>query len=289
MPCPYRGYPGRSGYGGRFFGEGVSWPCRPDTLPTGPMTPRIVAVIPARYASSRLPGKALLEIGGRPMVQWVYEAARRVAGVERVVVATDDDRIADAVAEFGGDAVMTAADHPSGTDRVAEAARQIGGEIVVNLQGDEPLLDPQVVAAAIEPLLGDSAVMMASLCTRIRNAAEWRDPNVVKVVCAGNGDALYFSRAPIPHPREGGEAPELPLLKHLGLYVYRHDFLQRVTQLPPSPLEEVERLEQLRVLEAGYRIRMVETAEDSIGVDTQSDLDRVRALVIGSGSGGSGR
>jgi len=253
------------------------------------MTPRIVAVIPARYASSRLPGKALLEIGGRPMVQWVYEAAGRVAAVDRVVVATDDRRIADAVVGFGGEAVMTAADHPSGTDRVAEAARQIGGEIVVNVQGDEPLIDPQVVAAAIEPLQVDSAVVMASLCTRIRDAADWRDPNVVKVVCARNGDALYFSRAAIPHPREGGEPGGLPLFKHLGLYVYRHDFLQQLTRLPPSPLEEIERLEQLRVLEAGYRIRMVETAEDSIGVDTQSDLDRVRALVVGSDGGRAGR
>jgi len=253
------------------------------------MTPRIVAVIPARYASSRLPGKALLEIGGRPMVQWVYEAVQRVAVIDRVVVATDDRRIADAVAGFGGEAVMTAADHPSGTDRVAEAARQIGGEIVVNVQGDEPLIDPRVVAAAIDPVQGDPAVMMASLCTRIRDAADWRDPNVVKVVCARNGDALYFSRAAIPHPRDGGEPEGLPLFKHLGLYVYRGDFLQRLTRLPPSPLEEIERLEQLRVLEAGYRIRMVETAEDSIGVDTQSDLDRVRALVVGSDGGRAGR
>jgi len=253
------------------------------------MTPRIVAIIPARYASTRLPGKALLEIGGRPMVQWVYEAAGRVAGVERVVVATDDRRIADAVAAFGGEAVMTDAHHPSGTDRVAEAARAVGGDIVVNVQGDEPLIEPQVVAAAIAPLLAEPEVVMASLCTRIHDAAEWRDPNVVKVVCADDGDALYFSRAPIPHPRGGGEPAALPLFKHLGLYVYRNDFLQKLTQLPPSHLEEVEKLEQLRVLAAGFRIRMVETAAGSIGVDTQEDLDRVRALVVGSAHGQSGR
>jgi len=202
-----------------------------------------------------------------------------------VVVATDDERIVGAVERFGGEAVMTDPHHPSGTDRVAEAARLIGAGIVVNLQGDEPLIDPRVVGAAIEPLLADPSLDMASLYTRIHDARDWRDPNVVKVVCAQNGDALYFSRAPIPHPREGGEPAILPLFKHLGLYVYRNDFLQHLSRLSPSPLEQVERLEQLRVLEAGYRIRMVETADDSIGVDTQSDLDRVRALVVGSADG----
>lgn len=246
------------------------------------MTTDTLVVIPARYGSSRLPGKALLEISGRPMVQWVYDAARRVAIVDRVVVATDDERIVAAVERFGGKAVMTDPNHPSGTDRVAEAARLVGAGIVVNLQGDEPLIDPRVVGAAIDPLIKDSLLDMASLCTRIRDARDWRDPNVVKVVCAENGDALYFSRAPIPYPREDTDPGALPLFKHLGLYVYRYEFLQHLTSLPPSPLEQVERLEQLRVLEAGFRIRMVETAEDSIGVDTQSDLDRVRALVVGS-------
>jgi 3-deoxy-manno-octulosonate cytidylyltransferase (CMP-KDO synthetase) len=246
------------------------------------MTTDVLVVIPARYASSRLPGKALLEIGGRPMVQWVYDVARRVPVVDRVVVATDDERVATAVQRFGGEAVMTDPRHPSGTDRVAEAARRLGGDIVVNLQGDEPLIDPQVVGAAIQPLLIDATLDMASLRTPIRDFRDWRDPNVVKVVSAENGDALYFSRAPIPYPRADGEAIPPPLFKHLGLYVYRNDFLQRLTRLPPTPLERVERLEQLRVLEAGYRIRMVETDEDSIGVDTQADLDRVRALVVGS-------
>jgi len=249
------------------------------------MAPRILAVIPARYASSRLPGKPLVVIDGRPMVQWVYEAAGRVPSVERVVVATDDTRVAEAVEGFGGEAVMTSPAHPSGTDRVAEAARRIGAEVVVNLQGDEPLIDPQVVELAIAPLVAEEAVVMSTLCTRLHDEADWRDPNVVKVVRAANGDALYFSRAPIPHPREAASLERLPAYKHLGLYVYRADFLQRLTELPPSPLEQVERLEQLRVLEAGYRIRVVETAHDSIGVDTPDDLERVRALVVGSHPG----
>jgi len=246
------------------------------------MAVRTLVVIPARYASSRLPGKPLVAIDGRPMVQWVYEAAGRVPSVERVVVATDDERVAKAVEGFGGEAVMTSAAHPSGTDRVAEAARRIGAEIVVNLQGDEPLIDPQVVELAIEPLLAEAAVVMSTLCTRLHDEADWRDPNVVKVVRAANGDALYFSRAPIPHPREATDLDACPVYKHLGLYVYRADFLERLTELPPSPLERVERLEQLRVLEAGYRIRVVETTHDTIGVDTPDDLERVRALVVGS-------
>ncbi len=246
------------------------------------MAPRILAVIPARYASSRLPGKPLVEIDGRPMVQWVYEAAGRVPSVERVVVATDDERVAKAVEGFGGEAVMTSPAHPSGTDRVAEAARRIGAEIVVNLQGDEPLIDPQVVEQAIDPLLAEEAVRMSTLCTRLHDEAQWRDPNVVKVVRAANGDALYFSRAPIPHPREATTLDGCPAYKHLGLYCYRADFLERITELPPSPLEGVERLEQLRVLEAGFAIRVVETAHDSIGVDTPDDLERVRVLVVRS-------
>ncbi len=246
------------------------------------MAVRILAVIPARYASSRLPGKPLVQIDGRPMVQWVYEAAGRVPSVERVVVATDDGRVATAVAGFGGEAVVTSPDHPSGTDRVAEAARRIGAEVVVNLQGDEPLIDPQVVEQAIEPLLAEATVVMSTLCTRLHDEAQWRDPNVVKVVRGESGDALYFSRAPIPHPREATTLEECPAYKHLGLYCYRADFLQRLTELPPSPLERVERLEQLRVLEAGFAIRVVETVHDSVGVDTPDDLERVRALVVRS-------
>jgi len=246
------------------------------------MAVRILAVIPARYGSSRLPGKPLLEIGGRPMVRWVYEAASRAPSVERVVVATDDERVAQAVAGFGGEAMMTSPAHPSGTDRVAEVARRIGAEIVVNVQGDEPLLDPHVVEQLLAPLLAEAAVVMSTLCTRLRDEGEWRDPNVVKVVRAANGDALYFSRAPIPHPREATPLAACPVYKHLGLYGYRANFLERITALPPSPLERIERLEQLRVLEAGYRIRVVETAHDTIGVDTPDDLERVRGHVVRS-------
>ncbi|RMF86247.1 MAG: 3-deoxy-manno-octulosonate cytidylyltransferase [Nitrospirae bacterium] len=253
------------------------------------MGARILAVIPARYDSSRLPGKPLVEIGGRPMVQWVYEAAARVPSVERVVVATDDERVVRAVERFGGEVVLTSPAHPSGSDRVAEVARRLGPEVVVNLQGDEPLIEPHVVEDALRPLLEEPEVAMSTLCTRIHDEAAWRDPNVVKVVRADNGDALYFSRAPIPHPREARPLEALPVFKHLGLYCYRAPFLERITELPPSPLERIERLEQLRVLEAGYRIRVVETAHDTVGVDTPEDLERVRRLVVGSdaGSGGS--
>ena len=246
------------------------------------MAANVLAVIPARYASTRLPGKPLVPIGGRPMVQWVYEAVSRVEAVQRVVVATDDERVAEAVASFGGEAEMTSPAHPSGTDRVAEVVRRLGGELVVNLQGDEPLIDPHVVAQALAPLIDEPEVVMSTLCTRLRDPEQWHDPNVVKVVRAAGGDALYFSRAPIPHPRDGAAVEAVPVYKHLGIYCYRAAFLARITELPPSPLEEVERLEQLRVLEAGYRIRVVETAHDTIGVDTPEDLERVRALVVGS-------
>jgi 3-deoxy-manno-octulosonate cytidylyltransferase (CMP-KDO synthetase) len=237
----------------------------------------IVAIIPARFGSTRLPGKPLSDIHGKPMIQHVYERARRARRVDRVLVATDDVRIADAVRGFGGEAVMTSADHVSGTDRLAEAARAVDAEIVVNVQGDEPMLEPSAIDAAVEALLADPGLPMATLSVPVEDADELASPDVVKVVVDGAGDALYFSRSPIPHARRPSrERPR----KHVGLYVYRRDALHRFASLPPSPLEETEGLEQLRALHHGMKIRVVALQGDSgVAVDTPEDLERVRELM----------
>lgn len=236
--------------------------------------PTVVGVIPARYASSRLPGKALADIAGKSMIQWVYERARQAQCLRQVLVATDDERIFAVVEGFGGEVVMTSPAHPSGTDRLAEAARDLACDIVVNVQGDEPLIDPRAIDQAVQPLLDDATVMMSTLATPITSEAVWRDPNVVKVVTDLNGFALYFSRLPIPYHRDGMES--LHALHHLGLYVYRKEFLLRFAALSPSPLEQLERLEQLRVLENGDKIKVVVTDYQAIGVDTAEDLEKVR-------------
>jgi 3-deoxy-manno-octulosonate cytidylyltransferase (CMP-KDO synthetase) len=222
------------------------------------------------------------------MIQHVYERARR-ARVDRVLVATDDERILSAVAAFGGDAVMTSAEHRSGTDRVAEVAATLDAEIVVNVQGDEPLLDPRHVDAAVAPLLADPTLPIATLATPIRTVAELLDPAVVKVVVDLKRDALYFSRSPIPFVRLGASADGAAAAaaavtrgcaeRHIGVYVYRREALLRLAQLPPAPLEEAEALEQLRALQHGLRIRVVRVdAPPAPAVDTPEDLERVRAL-----------
>jgi 3-deoxy-manno-octulosonate cytidylyltransferase (CMP-KDO synthetase) len=245
-------------------------------------TLRVVAVVPARYSSIRLPGKPLADIGGKPMVQHVYERAAQALGMAAVLVATDDQRVADAVAAFGGRAVMTRADHPSGTDRLAEVAAALDCDLVVNVQGDEPLLPSAMIAEAVAAFT-DPAVQMATLRRRFATADEAADPNVVKVVVDRNGDALYFSRAPIPYGRNAADHFASGLTsKHIGLYAYRRDFLLHLATLAPTPLEQAESLEQLRVLEHGYRIRVALTAHDSRGVDTPADLEHVRRLVAGS-------
>lgn len=260
-------------------------PCvvHPDTLPPvgrAPAFPSTVVVIPARYQSSRFPGKPLADLCGRPMIAHVVDRARAVPGVERVLVATDDDRIAAAVRAHGGEAVLTRADHASGTDRLAEVARSLTCDLVVNVQGDEPVISPGMIAAAIEACAADPSLPMATLRRGIDRLDDFLSPHVVKVVVDREGDALYFSRAPVPYPRDaaGGVVPA-GAWKHVGLYVYRREALLRLAALPPSPLERVEALEQLRALEHGFRIRAVETREDSIGVDTPEDLDRVRRLL----------
>ena len=216
------------------------------------------------------------------MVQHVYERAAQAPGVAAVLVATDDPRVADAVAAFGGRAVMTRADHPSGTDRLAEVAATLECDIVVNVQGDEPLLPPAMIGEALAPF-ADPAVRMTTLRRPFTEAGEALDPNVVKVVVDCHGDALYFSRLPIPYGRNTGtHLVEGIVSKHIGLYAYRRDFLLHLATLPPTPLEQAEALEQLRVLEHGYRIRVAVTSHDSCGVDTPADLERVRRLVAGT-------
>jgi 3-deoxy-manno-octulosonate cytidylyltransferase (CMP-KDO synthetase) len=244
---------------------------------------RVTAIIPARYASTRFPGKPLADILGKPMIQWVYERTARSDSIDRVIVATDDDRIFQAVKGFGGEVEMTRDDHPTGTDRLAEVAGRIDTDLVVNVQGDEPLVDPRMLDLAVSPLREDPSIPMGTLKTPITSTEEFLSPNVVKVVTDRQGFALYFSRAPIPHPRDIEDLPHFlsrtETFKHIGLYVYRRDFLLAYPGLPVTPLEELEKLEQLRALEHGYRIRVVPTALVSQGVDTPQDLDRVKALV----------
>jgi len=233
-----------------------------------------LGVIPARFASTRFPGKALALISGKPMIQHVWERARRCSLISRLVVATDDERIADAARGFGAETMMTRADHTSGTDRAAEAAAPTDAEVVVNIQGDEPLIDPAAISLAISTLLDDPGCQMATLKRRIDNAADIGNPNVVKVVSSLAGWALYFSRSPIPANRSG----EAVHWKHIGLYVYRRGLLLSYSSLPRGPLEEAERLEQLRALENGIGIRVAETEYDTIGVDTPEDLEAVLKL-----------
>ena len=244
----------------------------------------VTVVIPARYASTRFPGKPLADLCGKPMIQWVYERSALCQSVGRVLVATDDDRIAKAVEAFGGDVVMTRSDHPTGTDRLAEVAAGLNDELIVNVQGDEPLIDPAMIEAAVAPLLADDSIPMGTLKTPLTSVEEFLNPNVVKVVTDRQGFALYFSRAPIPHPRDFNNQleqrwPELATAKHVGLYVYRREFLLQYPHLQATPLETQECLEQLRALEHGYRIRVAETRLVGQGVDTPEDLERVKAIL----------
>ncbi len=238
---------------------------------------RKLGVIPARFASSRFPGKALATVAGKPMVQHVWERAARARYLDDLLIATDDDRIASAVREFGGRVRMTRSDHPSGTDRLAEVASAEPAALYVNIQGDEPLIDPEAIDAAVLSVLGDEAVFMGTLKKRIVDPTDILNPNVVKVVTNLLNDAIYFSRCPIPYERD--PISGLPVCyKHIGLYVYRSELLLRYPDLTVGPLETAERLEQLRALENGFRIRVIETDYESLGVDTPDDLDRVNQL-----------
>ncbi len=238
---------------------------------------KILGVIPARFASSRFPGKPLATIAGKTMLQHVFERASQSRYITSMIIATDDERILQEAASFGARARMTRTDHPSGTDRVAEIAASENAELVVNIQGDEPLIDPAAIDAAILPLADDSAIPMGTLKTCIEDPRELDDPNVVKVITDRLGNAIYFSRSRIPFER--GPSPRAAgYFKHLGLYVFRREFLLSYSDLPVGPLEQAERLEQLRAIENGHPIRVVETEYDSIGVDTPADLERVAEL-----------
>jgi 3-deoxy-manno-octulosonate cytidylyltransferase (CMP-KDO synthetase) len=243
------------------------------------MSGRIIGIIPSRYASSRFPGKALADICGKPMVQHVVERASRCRLLDEVLVATDDQRILETVRGFGGKARLTSPEHPSGTDRIAEVVQGLACDLVVNIQGDEPLLDPAVIDSAVEPLVANPSIAMGTLACPL-GVVEAADPSNVKVVVDREGYALYFSRARIPYARDR-VPPDLDraYLLHVGLYVYRRDTLLRLAALPPTLLEERERLEQLRALEHGIRIHVVLTEHRSIGVDTPEDLARVRRMM----------
>ena len=256
----------------------------PETFPdpTGKTSQgrRVVAVIPARYQSSRLPGKPLADIAGLPMIEHVYRRASAARGIDTVLVATDDERIARVVEQFGGQVRMTRADHRTGTDRIAEAVSDLACDVVVNVQGDLPLLEPAMLTELVNPLRTDPAVEMSTLCTQA-SPEDYDNPNVVKVVLDRAGNALYFSRSPIPYfrfgPAEAGVVSGFSrTFKHIGLYGFRRDFLLRFAALPQTPLERAESLEQLRALEHGYRIRTVITRHTTIEVDTPDDLERVR-------------
>ncbi len=231
---------------------------------------KILAVIPARYRSQRFPGKPLAMIGDRPMVQWVYEAASSCPVFERVVVATDSEKIAECVDGFGGKVEMTRSDHPTGTDRVAEVAQRYPEmEAIANVQGDQPFVTAQMLAQLVSPYLRGESPEMTTLACPLDMDTGYADPHVVKVICDRVGRALYFSRAPIPYYRNSIEAP---VFQHLGLYAFRRDFLTKYAQLTPTPLEQCEGLEQLRVLEHGFAIRVCQTEKAVLEINTPEDL-----------------
>ena len=238
----------------------------------------VIGVIPARYGSSRFRGKVLAEIAGKPMIQWVYEQACKSRLLDQLIIAVDDERVLKCVEGFGGKAVMTEMDHQSGTDRIAEVVKKIDTDIVVNIQGDQPLLDPKMIDETVQPLLEDSTLQMATLKIKI-GEEDYLDPAVVKVVADENDFALYFSRSLIPYSRN---KVAVNVYEHVGLYVYRKDFLLIISEMPQSYLEKIEMLEQLRVLEKGYKIKVVETKSKhaaGISVDTPDDLARVEKLI----------
>lgn len=237
---------------------------------------KILCVIPARFASTRLPGKPLADIAGKPMIQRVYERASLAKLPDEVLVATDNDKVFAAVKNFGGSVVMTSAKHATGTDRLAEVAQKYPDvDVIINVQGDEPLIEPSIIDNLAEVFEKDSELNMATLMTPI-SEAEQNNPNNVKVVTDLQGYALYFSRSLLPYPRKAGE---IPVYKHIGIYAYRRDFLLRFAAMPSTPLEKSESLEQLRALENGYKIKVLKTDFHFIGVDTVEDLEKVNQLL----------
>ncbi len=257
----------------------------------------VIAIIPARYASTRLPGKLLREIAGKPLILHTLGQAAKAHNVSRVIVATDDERIFRVVADAGGEAVMTSTEHRSGSDRIAEVATHLpANSIVVNVQGDEPMISSRVIEAAVDTFVSDDAADIATTCESITESDELISANVVKVATDECGYAIYFSRSPIPYPREDvsgyhsleeaiSSKPQILTLfrKHTGLYVYGREYLLEFAKMPQTKLEQIEMLEQLRALENGAKIRVVEVDESSIGVDTPEDFERVKAMIEGNG------
>jgi 3-deoxy-manno-octulosonate cytidylyltransferase (CMP-KDO synthetase) len=244
---------------------------------------RIVVVIPARYGATRLPGKPLVQLAGKPMIQRVYERARLAKRADQVIVATDDERILKAVEGFGGEARMTRADHRTGTERVAEVAAHVAGDVFVNVQGDEPLLDPAAVDTAVSSLLEEPQASVGTVATPVKTPGDIMDPNVVKTVVDFDGNALYFSRAPIPWVRDTGSKILVRHMKHLGLYVFQREALLEYPTLPQGELERIEQLEQLRWMENGWKIRVAEVEHDAVSVDVPADVERVEKLLQGKG------
>lgn len=237
---------------------------------------KILCVIPARYASTRLPGKPLADIAGKPMICRVYDRAVQAKCLSEVVVATDDQRVLQAVEAHGGKAMMTAKDHPTGTDRLAEVAAAYPDiDLIINVQGDEPLIEPSIIDALAAAFDGDADLKMATVMTEITDEAEQMNPNNVKVVTDKNGYALYFSRSLLPYPRY---RKGVPVYKHIGIYAYKREFLLHYAKMAPTPLEETEALEQLRALENGYRIKVIRTDHRFVGVDTAEDLAMVNKI-----------
>jgi len=242
-------------------------------------SPKVVVVIPARYGATRLPGKPLVLLAGKTMIERVYERAKRAQRINRVIVATEDDRIMKAVAAFGGEARMTRPDHRTGTERVAEVAAHEEGDVFVNVQGDEPLLDPAAIDTAVAALFEEPAAQIATVATPVKTPADIMDPNVVKAVLDFDNNALYFSRAPIPWVRDAANKVHVRPLKHLGLYVFQRDALLEYPTLPQGELEKIEQLEQLRWMENGWKIRVAEVEHDAVSVDVPEDVERVEKLL----------
>lgn len=236
----------------------------------------VIGIIPARYHSTRFEGKVLKDLLGKSVIQHVWDNARRASTLEDLIVATDDERIESAVLRFGGKVVLTAKEHKSGTDRLREVVNPIDVKVVVNIQADEPLLHPSMIDDIVKPLLEDKTIDMATLKKAITDSEELTNPNVVKVVTDKNDYALYFSRSLIPYPRVKKDAR---FFKHVGLYAFTKDFLFTFTNLPSSSLENIEGLEQLRILENGYKIKVIETQFDTIGIDTPEDLERAKEIL----------
>lgn len=240
--------------------------------------PRVLGVVPARYASTRFPGKIIADLAGKPLVLHAYERARAAQLLDDVIIAADDPRVAEAVAPFGARVVMTSADHPTGTDRIAEAIANDPAEIIVNIQGDEALIDPDTIDAAIRPLLEQPEIMMSTARRRITDLSLVDNPNIVKVICDQRGRAIYFSRSPIPYIRDAADRVQAPesYWQHIGLYVYRRAFLLAFADMPQTPLERLEKLEQLRAIEQGVPIAVIDTAYEGRGVDVPEDLEWAR-------------